>query len=169
MSARSETLHAVQPLPLLFWLVLLATSAAMLDLGLAAIYWGAHGVPAARMFQSIASWVMGRSAFFGGDATVVFGGVLYTGVLCAVMALYRVLARRFPPMLRYPLGFGALYGALMYGLIFRVFVPYLSAANPAPHVWQWDALCVAAYALLVGIPAALLARVPADRFPSSAK
>ena len=168
MPLRSHALPVSPPLPLLFWLVLLATGAAMLDLGVAVAWFGAQGVPAERVFQSIATWVLGRSAYYGGDATVVFGGLFYTGVVCAVMALYRPLARRFPLMLARPLSLGALYGGLMYMLIFLLLVPHFSAANPAPHPLSWHALCVAAYALLVGIPAALLERVPADGFPSKA-
>lgn len=162
MPVRSQTLPLSPALPVLFWLVLLATGAAMLDLGLAVAWFGARGVPAERVFQSMASWVLGRSAYHGGIATVVFGGLFYTGVVAAVMAWYRVLARRWPLLLARPLSLGALYGGLMYLLIFLLIVPHVTAASPAPHPLAWHALCVAAYALLVGIPAALLARLPAD-------
>ncbi|SKC61080.1 hypothetical protein [Pseudoxanthomonas indica] len=168
MPVRSPSLPLSPALPMLFWLVLLATGAALLDLGVAVAWFGAQGVPAERVFQSIATWVMGRSAYFGGDATVVFGGLLYTAVLCGVMGLYRVLARRLPLLLARPITAGALYGALMYLLIFLVLVPHVSAANPAPHPLIWHALCVLAYALLVGIPAALLARLPAGGLPARA-
>lgn len=162
MPAQSPALPLSPPLPRLFWLVLLATGAAMLDLGLAVAWFGAQGVPAERVFQSVASWVLGRPAYYGGDATVIFGGLFYTAVVCAVMAAYAPLARRWPVLEARPLLSGAVYGGLMYLLIFLLLVPYASAARPAPHPWQWHALCVAAYALLVGIPAALLARVPAE-------
>lgn len=168
MPVRSQALPLSPALPVLFWLVLLATGAAMLDLGLAVAWFGAQGVPAERVFQSMASWVLGRSAYHGGNAMVVFGGLFYTCVVAAVMALYRGLARRWPLLLARPLSLGALYGGLMYLLIFLVIVPHATAANPAAHPLAWHALCVAAYALLVGIPAALLARLPADGAPPSA-
>lgn len=159
MSCRSEAALAARPsLPAAFWTVVLGSGAALLDLGLAASYFGAHGVPAERVFQSIASWLMGPAAYRGGDATVIFGGLLYVAVLSGVIALYPRLARHLPVMRRRPLAVGAAYGALAYGLIFLLLVPYASAAHPASHPLQWHALCVLAYALLVGIPAAWRAR-----------
>lgn len=162
MSSPSQTLASARPaVPTLFWPVMGGTAAAMLDLAVAAAYWGARGVAPDRIFQSIAAWLLGPAAFTGGAATVALGAVLYAGVLSGVMGAYRLLARWFPILLHRPLGAGALYGASMYGLIFLVFVPHFSAATPAAHAWQWHAVCVAVYVSLVGIPAALLARIQA--------
>lgn len=147
--------------PVAVWAVLVASAAAMLDLLVAAVYWGARGVAPERMFQSIAAWLLGPAAFRGGVDTVVLGALLYAGVLSVVMGLYRVLALRLPALRLHRLATGAVYGALMYGLIFLLLVPYVSAAHPAAHPLQWHALCVLAYAVLVGLPSALLARLPA--------
>lgn len=162
MASRSEAFHPLPPVPpAVFWSVMGGTAAAMLDLAVAAAYWGARGVAPDRIFQSIAAWLLGPAAFTGGEGTVALGAVLYAGVLSAVMGAYRLLARRLPMLRRRPFGAGAVYGASMYGLTFLVFVPHFSAATPATHAWQWHAVCVAAYVLLVGIPAALLARIQA--------
>ncbi len=162
MSIRSQALAPVRPaMPALFWSVMGGTAAAMLDLAVAAAYWGARGVAPDRIFQSIAAWLLGPAAFTGGALTVALGAVLYAGVLSGVMGAYRRLARRFPALRHRPFSGGALYGASMYGLIFLIFVPHFSAATPVAHAWQWHAVCVAAYVTLVGIPAALLARIQA--------
>ena len=143
---------------LTLWLVG-GLTAAMADLALAAVYWSQHGSTARRVLQSIAAWVMGPAAYRGGWESAVFGVLLYAGTLCAVMALYQVLSRHYRVLVRRPVICGALYGTLMYGLIFHLFVPHFSAAVTRTLPWQWEALCVAAYIGLVGIPCALLARI----------
>lgn len=134
-------------------------AAATADLALAAVYWSQHGSTAQRVLQSIAAWVMGPTAYRSGWESAVFGVLLYVGTLCAVMALYQFLSQYYRVLVRRPVVCGALYGTLMYGLIFHLFVPHFSAAVTRTLPWQWEALCVAAYIGLVGIPCALLARV----------
>ena len=103
MASRSEAFHPLPPVPpAVFWSVMGGTAAAMLDLAVAAAYWGARGVAPDRIFQSIAAWLLGPAAFTGGESTVALGAVLYAGVLSGVMGVYRLLARRLPVLLRHP-------------------------------------------------------------------
>lgn len=135
-------------------------AAAVADLALAAAYWSQHGSTAQRVLQSISAWVMGPPAYQGGWESAMLGFLLYAGTMCAVMALYQLLSRRFDVLLRRPVVCGALYGVLMYVLIFHLLVPHFSAAvTRRPLPLQWEVLCVAAYIGLIGIPCALLARV----------
>lgn len=136
------------------------TAAALADLALSALYWSGHGSTGLRVLQSISAWVMGPPACRGGWESAMLGFLLYAGTMCAVMALYQLLSRRFDVLLRRPVVCGALYGVLMYVLIFHLLVPHFSAAvTRRPLPLQWEALCVAAYIGLIGIPCALLARV----------
>jgi hypothetical protein len=142
---------AARPIP---WLLLAALGAAALDLGFAVSFWASEGVPAIRVLQSIATWVLGRAAFEGGMATAALGTLLYVALMWTLAVLYRGLTRRFPQMLRQPIRFGLAYGALMYGLVFHICVPLLTAAGPASQRPDWIVACVVAYMVLVGLPCA---------------
>ncbi|HWU70670.1 MAG TPA: hypothetical protein VN017_04880 [Pseudoxanthomonas sp.] len=136
-------------------------AAAVADLALAALYWSGHGSTGLRVLQSIAAWALGPAAYQGGWASAAFGVLLYIGVLSAVMALYQRLSRYWPALVRRPVLFGAAYGVLMYWSIFHLFVRHFSAVIPRTVAlpWEWEALCVAAYIGLIGVPCALLARM----------
>ncbi|KAF1716608.1 hypothetical protein [Pseudoxanthomonas wuyuanensis] len=149
-----------RPVP---WLLLAAVYATALDLGFAALFWAGEGVAAIRIPQSIASWLLGRAAFDGGLATAMLGTLVYLALMWALAALYSRLSRIFPRLLRQPNRFGLAYGALMYGLVFHVGVPLLTAAGPASQRADWIAACVLAYMVLVGLPCAWASRWAAGR------
>ncbi|WP_407354250.1 hypothetical protein [Luteimonas sp. R10] len=132
---------------------------ATLDLGLAIAFWAAEGVSAGRVLQGVAAWVLGPAAYSGGAATALLGTLLYTGLMCALAAGYRVLARRHGALLHRPLLGGALYGAAAYLLIFGLAVPALTSA-PAFTRPDWALVCLLAYMFLIGVPCALFARLP---------
>ena len=150
---------AVRPAP---WLLLAAIGAAVLDLGFAVLFWVAEGMPAIRVLQSIASWLLGRAAYEGGITTAVLGSVLYVALMWTLAVIYRGLSRSFPRLLRQPVRFGLAYGALMYGLVFHIAVPLFTAAGPASQRLYWIVACVLAYMVLVGLPCAWAARRSMD-------
>lgn len=140
------------------WLLLAAVAATVLDLGFAVVFWAVEGVPATRVLQSVATWLLGRDAYAGGIATAALGGVLYLALMWALAALYGGLSRTFPRLLRQPVRFGLIYGAVMYGLVFHILVPLFTAAGPASQRPDWILACIAAYMVLVGLPCAWAAR-----------
>jgi len=139
------------------WTAIAGIGGALVDLAVAAAYWSQSGIEAIRIPQGIAAWVIGRGAFDGGVATALFGLLFYCGLVCAACMLYRVAARRWALLLRHPIPCGALYGMLAYGVIFWIVQPLLSG-NGGSTKPEWLGLCVATYALAIGIPAALAAR-----------
>lgn len=130
------------------------------DLGVAAAYWLPEGVAPARIPQSIAAWVLGKEvAFAGGATTALLGVVLYCYLTTLMVALYVSASRRHEALVRRPLIYGALYGAVMYPLLFKVIVPSWTG-EPAPFgPLQWDLVCTAAFIFFIGIPGALCARL----------
>lgn len=158
--ARGGTMPGIQSLPLWSWLLFGGVLVGTLDLTFAAGFWSLHsGVAPIRIPQSIASWVLGRdAAISGGVATAVLGAALYYYLTTAMVTGYHLLAGRFPLLQHRPLAMGALYGVLMYALLFQIVVPLWSAASPRPEPLEWTLACIAAYAVLIGIPAALFAR-----------
>ncbi len=153
---------SARPVPLLHPVLACGALVAVLDLGLAVAWWRMEGVAATRTLQAIAEWVMGPAAYAGGSATAFAGALLYGVLMCALAALYRVLARAFPLLLRRPVLCGALYGIAMYLLVFGVAVPAL-IGRPAFSPPHWMAVCALAYMFLIGVPCAWFARLPASR------
>jgi hypothetical protein len=158
--AQDAILPGNRSLPLWSWLLFGGVLAGTLDLAFAVGFWLLRdGVAPIRIPQSIASWVLGReAAISGGLATAALGMALYYYLTTTMVAAYHLLAGRYPLLLRRPLTMGTLYGVLMYALLFEVAVPLWSAAPPRPQPLEWTLACIAAYAVLIGIPAALFAR-----------
>ena len=141
------------------WAVVAGLVAGALDILYAITYWAiARDVPAARILQSVASGLLGKSSFDGGAATAALGLALHFLMTLAMAAIYFTAARRLPVLWQRPLAAGATYGVLVYVVMNFVVVPLSAAATGAPgnNLWTW--LSVAMHALLVGIPIALCAR-----------
>lgn len=160
MRSAALALRPSTRMPLWCWLPACGVLLGGLDLAFAAGFWWLRsGVDPIRIPQSIAAWVLGReAALSGGRATALLGLALYAHLTTAVVAAYYRLAECHARLGERAVLVGALYGVTVYGVLFEVVVPLVSAAPPRPHPIEWTLACMAAYPLLVGIPAALLTR-----------
>jgi len=132
--------------------------AGTLDIVYAYAFWAAKaGVPARRIFQSVAAGLLGQASFEGGAATAALGLALHFLIATSMSAAYYLVARRRPLLRRRPVLCGAGYGLLLYGIMNYVVVP-LSAAGPGSKDPLWIALSIAVHVLLIGIPIALFTR-----------
>jgi|CXWL01.1.fsa_nt_gi hypothetical protein len=119
-----------------------------------------RGSSPARMFQGIASGLLGRASFDGGWATALLGASIHVFIAFAVVAVFVLASRWLPVLRRRPLLCGALYGIAVYGFMNLVVIP-LSAIGPLPYRWPQVANGLAIHVLAVGLPAAwFAARVP---------
>ncbi|NZA26674.1 hypothetical protein H0E84_09775 [Luteimonas sp. SJ-92] len=141
--------------------------AGTLDLIYICSLWAAMGVGPLRILHSIAAGWLGReSAIAGGAATALLGLVSHYAIAFAMACLYGLASRRWPPLVRHPLRYGALYGVALYLSMNFVVVP-LSAAGIGPPRWEWMQVShLLAHMLLVGIPCALAARRAAHIDPA---
>ena len=123
----------------------------------ALVFFGLRGVSPARLFQGIASGLLGRSAFGGGMATALLGVLLHFFIAFAVVTTYHVAARRIPGLTRRPWIYGPLYGLLVYAVMTFIVIPLsaIGARSPSTSVLLNGLLI---HALGVGLPAALSAR-----------
>lgn len=119
-----------------------------------------NNVKPIRIFQSIASGLIGReAAVSGGIKTAVLGGLLHF-LIAFIMATVFYLASRFvTPLIRWAVVSGLIFGVVAYFVMTYVVVP-LSAAAPrsGPVPWAIFLNGVIGHALLVGLPVALIAR-----------
>ena len=132
--------------------------AGTLDIAFACIYWAIEaGVPAQRIFQSVAAGLLGEASFRGGAATAALGLGLHYFIATSMSLAFYLVALRRPALVRQPVTYGVAYGLLLYVIMNYVVVP-LSAAGRGSKDPLWIGLTVAVHALLIGVPIALCAR-----------
>ena len=132
--------------------------AGALDITYAWAFWAIkRGLPAERIFQSVASGLLGAKAFTGGPATAALGLALHFCIAISMAFTYYLVSLRWPVLRSRAVACGAAYGVLLYGIMNYVVVP-LSAARPGSKDPLWVVLSVAVHVLLIGMPIALAAR-----------
>ena len=132
--------------------------AGALDILYACVFWGVRrGVPARRIFQSVAAGVLGKSTFDGGLETAALGLALHFFIAISMAVAYYLVARRWSLLWRQAWLCGAVYGVFLYAFMNYVVVPLSRAAAGSKDV-LWITLSVLAHMLLVGIPCAVFAR-----------
>jgi hypothetical protein len=131
----------------------------VLDILDALIFFSLRGVSPLRILQSIASGVLGRTAYQGGMPTALLGLALHFVVAFCIVSVYFIVTRFLPWLHRQPFLYGAIYGLLAYFGMNYVVVPLSAAAvgsGPPPTPVLINGLSI--HMLGVGIPAALAAR-----------
>jgi len=137
----------------------------------AVVYFGlTRGVPAPRIFQHVASGLLGRASFELGWKSVVLGIVCHFTVAIGAAAIYALASRAMPVLIKKPLLFGPLFGLAIYGFMNFVVIP-LSRVAPSRGPAAMDTLItgILVHMFLIGLPIALIlsrARVAGwDRSP----
>ena len=118
------------------------------------------GVAAFRIFQHIASGLLGAGAVQGGRLTVLLGVILHFTIATGAAATYYLASLRFPTLLRRPWLWGPLFGLGVFLFMQHVVLP-LSAVYPRrvggmPLPELADQLF--SHMLLVGLSIALIAQ-----------
>ena len=129
------------------------------DITYAWVFWAIKaGVPARRIFQSVAAGLLGAASFKGGWATAALGLGLHFSIATTMSVTYYLVARRMPILWQRPVRFGAAYGLLLYVIMNEVVVPLSAAGHGGAKDPLWVGLSVVVHAVLIGIPIALSTR-----------
>lgn len=135
--------------------VVLALASA--DLLFAGTYWHSlYGVPPSRTVQNIASGLLGKRAFVGGNGTVLLGALLHYAIMGAMVAAYYLMAGKMNGLVERPWLYGSLYGVALFVVMNLVVVP-LSAMPKAPVVLSWIVSSIVVH-VIIGLVIALTAR-----------
>lgn len=129
-----------------------------LDIVFAILFYGSRGVPAVRIFQSIASGLLGRASYDGGGPTIALGAFLQYVISFGIVATYALVGRRFEALRRHAVVLGPLYGIAVYFVMTRVVVPLSAAAVGKPAHGIVLVAGLLAHMFLIGLPSALTAR-----------
>ena len=124
-----------------------------------AYYNWASGVAPARLFQHIASGLLGARSFSGGWATVLLGVVLHFSIAIGAAAVFYALCQVIPTVVKQPWITGPAYGLIVYAVMHYVVVPMSAVAHrktPMSGMELADQLF--SHMFLVGLPIALMAR-----------
>jgi len=131
---------------------------AILDGLFAFVFYGLIlGVKPLRIFQSVASGLLGRSSFDGGVRTFVFGLLLHLVVAICIAAVFYLASLKLPILIRHAVASGLVYGLIAYLVMNYVVIP-LSRIGLRPTTMRVFLPAFIAHAFLVGLPIALLAR-----------
>ena len=121
-------------------------------------FWLRSGAPPLRIFQGIASGLLGPAARHGGLKTAAVGVALHYFIAFGIVVTYVLVSRRVALLTRHPVVCGLFYGLVAYAVMNLVVIPLSKIGGPT-----LPAATVLANGLLmhmfgVGLPAALFAR-----------
>jgi hypothetical protein len=118
------------------------------------------GARPVRIFQGIASGLLGRASFQGGLKTAALGVVLHYVIAFGIVVTYFVVSRRVAALTRHPVTCGLAYGLVAYAVMNLVVLPLsrAGASSPPPPVLV-NGLLIHMFG--VGLPSALAARAAA--------
>jgi hypothetical protein len=123
----------------------------------AIVFFGLRGVAPTRIFQSIASGLIGPAAFQGGVGTAILGVVLHFTVASLIVTVLCMLARRWPALVRHTAVAAPLYGISAWIVMNYVVIP-LSAASRGRMAFPVVLNGLLIHIFGVGLPAVLAAR-----------
>jgi uncharacterized membrane protein YagU involved in acid resistance len=114
------------------------------------------GVRPIRIFQSIASGLLGRASFQGGLKTAALGLLLHYFIAFGIVVTYFLVSRRVRMLTRHPVICGLLYGVAAYGVMNFIVLPLSKAGPPSlPPPVLVNGLLIHVFG--VGLPSALFA------------
>jgi len=114
-----------------------------------------RGVSPDRVFQYIASGLLGRTSYEMGIAAVILGVFLHFVVAFGAAAVFVIAASRIDWLALRPLIAGPIYGVLVYFFMAEVVRP-LSAAAALPRTLSGTITGILIHIAFVGLPIALV-------------
>ncbi len=95
-----------------------------------------HGRPVLKVWQGVASGWLGKAAGDGGLASGALGVVTHFGIATCMAGAYALMATRLPVLYRRWALCAAVYGVILYGVMYRVVLPL----RFGPKAGQWHGL-----------------------------
>ena len=127
-----------------------------MDITSAIIITLSRGSTVTRLFQFIASGLLGPKAFQGGTATAALGLALHFVIAFSLVAVFYAASRYLTFLTRQAVVSGLVYGLIVFGVMNLIVLP-LSAAKPR-HSLTGDLIQIGIHMFVIGLPTALLVR-----------
>ena len=119
------------------------------------------GAQPIRIFQGIASGLIGPAARQGGLRTAALGVFLHYFIAFGIVTTYFLVSRRAGLLTRRPVICGVLYGLVVYGVMNLVVIPLSKIGGPSMPAAPVLANGLLIHMFGVGLPSALAARAAA--------
>jgi hypothetical protein len=107
------------------------------------------GIPAQRVWQTVASGILGPRVFAGGWRTGTLGLALHFAISFIIATIYVLASLHLPFMLKHPLISGALYGIAVFAVMNFVVLP-LSRRPKRPFNRNFAATQLVIHIVIVG-------------------
>ena len=132
--------------------------AGTLDLTAACVYsWIRGSVSPVRVFQFIASGVLGRDSFTGGAKSAILGVALHFLIATVAAAVFYFASRKWLFLIERPILAGLLYGIPVYVFMNFVVLP-LSQVQQRPQPMSARIINLVILMFCIGLPIALIVR-----------
>jgi len=115
------------------------------------------GAQPIRIFQGIASGLIGSAARQGGLKTAALGVFLHYFIAFGIVTTYVLVSRRVRLLTRHPVMCGLLYGIVAYAVMNLVVIPLSKIGGPSMPATPVLANGLLIHMLGVGLPSALFA------------
>ena len=146
--------RASRVVPAIVWGGLVA---GVLDITDAFVAYGFLGVSPVRIMQSIASGLLGPSAYSGGAPTAVLGLFLHFVIAFGAATTYSLASLKMAALVRHPVRCGLAFGVGVYVFMNYVVLPLSAFKKGSGFSLPLFVNGVLAVVLLVGLPIALVA------------
>jgi hypothetical protein len=110
-----------------------------------------------RVFQGVASGLLGPRVLEAGAGTAILGLALHFLIALIISTIYILAAQRLPFLLDHPLIAGGLYGIAVYLVMFYIVLP-LSRRAPRPFNLKFALTQLVIHTVIIGWSIALSAR-----------
>ncbi|MEP6811223.1 MAG: hypothetical protein ABI992_13345, partial [Chthoniobacterales bacterium] len=128
------------------------------DISYAVGFWALRGVAPQRVLQSVASGLLGATAFAGGWPTAVLGLALHFCIALLWAAGFCFLATRWPLLLQKAVSAGIVYGFLIFWVMNLVVLPLSAFPRKVTFPWLVLGTGLFVHMFFIGLPIALAAR-----------
>ncbi|MFC4307656.1 hypothetical protein ACFPN2_01045 [Steroidobacter flavus] len=132
--------------------------AGLIDISYAVGFSATRGVPPSRILQSVASGLLGSPAYQGGHATATLGLILHFVLMMIIAAIFYFASTRLRFLVERPVGWGALYGFLVYWVMNLVVLPLSAFPSQVKFVPILLITSLIVHAFGIGVPIALASR-----------
>jgi hypothetical protein len=129
---------------------------AILDGFAATLHFGARGIKPVRLWQGVASGLMGSAAFDRGWVTAALGLLLHSLIAMTASAVFTLMSHYLPVLETNYFVSGPLYGVIVFLVMNMIVVP-LSKRPKTQRSWQDVAIQVVIHMFFVGLPIAAVA------------
>ena len=133
--------------------------AGALDLtGACVVSWVRAGLMPVRIFQSIASGLMGSAAYSGGAKTAALGVVLHFFIATTWTVIFYAASRKLRFLLEQPILWGLVYGVFVFAFMNFVVLPLSAFPQRTPPTLSSRLINLLLIMFCIGLPIALIVR-----------